>query len=177
MPETKIVPVDEIRSRIRIIRGCRVLIDSDLADFYGIPTHRFNESVKRNASRFPSDFMFQINREELVHLISQSAISTAGHGGRRNLPYAFTEHGSIMAAMVLHSPRAVHMNLFVVRAFVALRQLALDQKALSEKLVELDQRVGAHDEQLAEIIEAIRQLAIPPGVEHDRKIGFHLGNR
>jgi hypothetical protein len=177
MSETKIIPVDEIRSRILVVRGCRVPLDSDLASFYGIPTHRFNKAVKRNASRFPTDFMFQINREELVHLISQYAISSTGHGGRRKLPYAFTEHGSIMAAMVLNSPRAVQMSLYVIRAFVALRQIVQDQKALSAKLAELDQRVGAHDEQLVEIIEAIRQLAAPPGVEHDRKIGFHPGNR
>ncbi len=177
MPPSDIIPLDQIQSRILILRGNRVLLDSDLARFYDVSTSRFNEAIKRNTKRFPGDFCFQLTPEELNALISQFAISSPGHGGVRKMPWAFTEHGALMAATVLNSLRAVQMSLVVIRAFVELRRMALDQKALAEKLAELDDRVGAHDEQLSAIIEAIRQLAAPPGPEHDRKIGFHPGNR
>jgi len=106
--------VDQIGSLIRTIRGQKVILDYDLAHIFGVPTHRFNEAVKRNRDRFPDDFLFQLTREEHANLISQIAISSL-HGGRRKLPYAFTENGSIMAANVLNSPQAVRMSVFVVR--------------------------------------------------------------
>ncbi len=177
MPPSNLIPLDQIQTRILIIRGCRVLLDSDLASFYGVQTFRLNEAVKRNANRFPCDFLFQLTSEEVASNSSQFAMSARRHRGRIYRPFAFTEHGALMAATVLNSPRAVQMSLVVIRAFAALRKLVLDHKALAEKLAELDSRVGIHDEQLTEIIEAIRQLAAPADPEHDRKIGFHRGNR
>ena len=177
MPKTESFQPDQIQNRILTVRGQRVLLDMDLAAFYGVQTFRFNEAVKRNAARFPNDLRFQLTREEFTSNSSQFAISSKRHRGAAYLPWAFTEHGALMAATVLNSPQAVQMSLVVIRAFVGLRRLVLDQKALVEKLAELDARVGVHDEQLTTIIEAIRQLAAPLGPEHDRKIGFHPGNR
>jgi hypothetical protein len=166
------VPIDQIQTRIIVLRGHRILLDADLAAFYGVSTRVLNQAVRRNADRFPSDFRFQLTDEEVANLKSQFVTSSLGHGGRRKLPFAFTEHGALMAATVVNSSRAVQMSLVVMRAFVALRRLILDHKALASKLEELDARVGAHDEQLAAIIEAIRQLAAPGGPAHGRKIGF-----
>jgi|ERR1039458_6215152 hypothetical protein len=173
----EIIPADQIQNRILVLRGHRVLLDEDLAAFYGVPTKALNQAVKRNENRFPSDFRFQLTHEEVGRLKSQFVTSNVGRGGRRKLPSAYTEHGALMAATVLNSARAVQMSLIVIRAFVALRRMVLDQKALTEKVEELDARMGAHDEQLGQIIEAIRQIIAPPGPEHDRKIGFHTGNR
>lgn len=179
MPRTFIIPVDEIKSHILELRGHRVLLDMHLATFYEIPTYRFNEAVSRNLERFPSDFRFQLTNEEFASLKSQIAMSNQGRGGRRTLPWAFTEHGALMAANILHSSRAVQMSLYVIRAFIALRKLALepDQNAFAAKLAELDVRVGQHDEEIAQIMTALRQLLAPSGPEHDRKIGYHSGNR
>jgi len=177
MTKAQVIALDEIQSRILVLRGQRVLLDSDLAHFYGVPTHRLNEAVKRNADRFPSDFRFHLIPEEVTPLISQIAISKPGRGGLRKMPWAFTEHGALMAANVLNSPHAVQMSIVVVRAFFALRRMILDHKALSSKLAELDARIGAHDEQLVEIIEAIRRLTTPDGPIHGRKIGFNPGNQ
>ena len=107
MPHSDLIPLDRIQTHILVIRGCRVLLDSDLASFYGVQTSRLNEAVKRNANRFPSDFRFQLTPEEVSHLISQFAISNPRRGGLRKMPFAFTEHGALMAATVLNSPRAV----------------------------------------------------------------------
>ncbi len=156
MTKDEIIPPDQIQTRILVLRGQRVLLDLDLARFYGVPTKRFNEAVKRNANRFPGDFCFQLTSEEVANLRSQFATSSLGHGGHRYHPFAFTEHGALMAANVLNSPHAVQMSIIVVRAFFALRRMILDHKALSSKLAELDASIGAHDEQLAEIVEAKR---------------------
>lgn len=166
------IPIDQIQTRIVVLRGHRILLDADLAAFYGVPTRALNQAVKRNADRFPSDFRFQVTDEEFANLKSQFVTSSPGYGGRRKLPFAFTEHGALMVATVVNSARAVQMSLVVMRAFVALRRLILDQEALAGKLEELDARVGAHDEELAAIVEAIRQLAAPSGPAHGRKIGF-----
>jgi hypothetical protein len=166
------VPIDQIQTRIVVLRGHRVLLDVDLASFYGVNTKALNQAVKRNGDRFPTDFRFQLTDEEFARLRSQFVTSNEGRGGRRYRPFAFTEHGALMAATVVNSARAVQMSLVVMRAFVALRRLILDHKALAGKLAELDARVGAHDEQLAAIVEAIRQLAAPSGPAHGRKIGF-----
>lgn len=177
MPKSESIPLDQIHTRIVILRGHRVLLDEDLAAFYGVPTKVLNQAVKRNEYRFPADFRFQLVHKEVVGLKSQFVTSNGGRGGRRKRPFAFTEHGALMAATVLNSRRAVQMSLVVMRAFVALRQMVLDQREFAEKLIELDARVGAHDEQLAAIIEALRQLALPSGPEHNREIGFHAVNR
>lgn len=188
------VPAERIQSRIRVLRGQRVLLDADLAEIYEVPTKRLNEQVKRNIQRFPMDFMFQLTVEEaeLVQrlrsqtatlnadgsLRSQNATSnTQDRGGRRYLPFAFTEHGAVQLSNILRSERAIEMGIAVVRAFVQLRAHMTDHKTLRAKLAELDARVGAHDEQLTAIVEAIRELAVPVEPDTKRKIGYHRGNR
>ncbi|MBU1298905.1 MAG: ORF6N domain-containing protein [Bacteroidetes bacterium] len=173
MKSSSIIPTERIEQRIFFIRDQRVIIDMDLARIFGIPTFRLNEAVKRNRERFPEDFMFQLTREEFTALTSQIAISKKGRGGRRTLPYTFTEHGAIMAANVLNSPRAVQMSVFVVRAFVRLRQVLATHKELAEKLTELERKFSAHDRQIQTIIEAIRQLMTPPE-KPKRQIGFRV---
>ena len=117
----------DITTLILTIRGKRVILDRDLAALYGVPTFRFNEAVKRNRNRFPEDFMFQLTRDEAASLTSQFAMSKSGRGGRRTLPYAFTEHGTVMAANMLRSPKAIQMSVFVVRAFIRMRQMLIEQ--------------------------------------------------
>jgi ORF6N domain len=165
------VPVE---SRILVLRRHKVLLDRDLAALYGVPVKRLNEQVKRNRERFPSDFMFQLTTQEYHALRSQFATSKPGRGGRRFLPYAFTEHGAIMAATVLNSERAIKMSVFVVRAFVRLREALATNRQLASKLDELERRLETHDTRIQELIEAIRELMIPPESPR-RKIGFQLG--
>jgi len=172
---TVLEPVEPL---IREIRGERMLLDSDLARIYGVPTFRLNEAVKRNRERFPADFLFQLTAAEFYDLISQTAISSSGHGGRRKRPWAFTEHGSIMAANVLNSPRAIEMSVHVIRAFVALRREAGRYEALGRKLAELERTQNLHGEDIQMIFTALRQLeettnwAYPEG---RRLIGFRPG--
>jgi len=155
--------------RILEIRGQRVLLDSDLAELYEVDTKRLNEQVKRNADRFPTDFMFLLSADEFANLKSQFA--TSSWGGRRKLPFAFTEHGAIMAASVLNSKRAVEMSVYVVRAFVQLRDLLSSQKVLAEQVAKLERRVSHHDNSLVEIIDALRSLMERPSPAK-RAIGF-----
>ena len=137
---------------------------------------RLNEQVKRNTERFPDDFMFQLTREELNSLRLQFATSKTGQGGRRYLPFAFTEHGAIMAASVLNSDRAVEMSLFVVRAFVRLREMLSSHQELAIKFSELERKLDTHDHAIKEIIDAIRELMQPPGKPH-KQIGFRAESR
>jgi hypothetical protein len=170
-----------ITDRILVVRGQKVMLDADLAALYGVTTKRFNEQVKRNLERFPLEFMFQLTAEEFRSLRSQFATSknetmlsqtaSPGRGGRRHAPYAFTEHGAIMAATILSSPKAVEMSVFVVRAFIELRELLSTHHELATKLAELEQKVSSHDQALAGVIDAIRQLMAPPG-NPKRPIGF-----
>ena len=159
-----------------MLRGQRVMLDADLAALYGVPTGRFNEAVRRNLARFPKDFMFQLTDEEQAALRSQFAISNSGRGGRRYLPYAFTEHGAIMAAMVLNSPRATEVSVYVVRAFVELRDTFVAHKELAKRLDELESRLerklATHEKAIAGILDAIRQLMVPPDSTKKRRIGF-----
>ena len=164
------VPVE---SRILFVREEKVILDSDLAELYGVPVKRLNEQVKRNRERFPSDFMFQLTAREQESLRSQSATSKPGRGGRRYAPYAFTEHGAIMVATVLNSERAVEMSLFVVRAFVRLREVLTAKQQLAMKIDELEQRLDMHDASLQELLDAIREL-MAPDQSSRRKIGFEL---
>ena len=161
----------KITSIIRTIRGQRVILDADLAAIYGASTKRLNEQVRRNSRRFPQDFVFKLNSAEFKILRPQFATSTL-HGGLRYLPYAFTEHGAIMAANVLNSPRAEEMSVFVVRAFVRLRGVLAAHKELADQLAKLEDRVGTHDQQIQAVFEAIRQLMTPPDPPR-RRIGFH----
>ncbi|MDD4309211.1 MAG: ORF6N domain-containing protein [Candidatus Cloacimonetes bacterium] len=153
------------------IRGQKVILDSDLATLYEVETRTLNQAIKRNIDRFPLDFMFQLTNKELTILKSQFVISR--WGGRRKLPYVFTEHGAIMAASVLNSPKAVEMSVYVVRAFVKLRTLALQYKELTDKLSKIEERLGEHDTAIMEIVNAIRQLMEPPKPKK-KEIGFKL---
>lgn len=146
------------------------MLDADLAELYGVETRRLNEQVRRNRERFPEDFMFQLTPEEFTNLKSQFA--TSSWGGRRKLPYAFTEHGAIMAASVLNSPRAIEISIHVVRAFNRLREMISGHKELAQKLNQLERKVGAHDRAIAEIINAIRELMDTPDSKKKRPIGF-----
>jgi phage regulator Rha-like protein len=162
-----------VESRIISLRSHRVILDVDLADLYGVKVKRLNEQVKRNARRFPGDFVMQLTAEETNNLKSQNVISSSSHGGRRTLPYAFTEHGAIMAASILNSERAVEMSIFVVRAFVRMREaLAANQQILA-KLEELENRVESHDANIQGLIDAIREL-MEPLPATGRRIGFAL---
>ena len=160
------VPIDNL---ILEIRGQKVIIDADLARLYEVETKRLNEQVKRNMDRFPEDFMFQLSEEEFLVLKSQFA--TSSWGGRRSLPYVFTEHGAIMAASVLNSPRAVEMSVYVVRAFVSIRTHILQYKELSQKVSELEAKLGKHDENIVSIVNALKLLMEPPKAKK-KEIGF-----
>src|SRR5580704_18831322 len=152
------LPVELVERRIYLIRGQRVMLDSDLAGLYQVPTFRLNEAVKRNQKRFPEDFMFQLTKKEALCLTSQIAMSKNGRGGRRTLPYAFTEHGVAMLSSVLNSERAVQMNIVIVRAFVKLREVLASHKDLAHKIDELERRFAEHDSQLETVFQAIRDL-------------------
>jgi len=160
-----------VEGRILLIRGQKVLLDSDLADLYGVSVKRLNEQVKRNASRFPEDFVFRLTPGESRTLRSQFATSKTGRGGRRYAPFAFTEHGAIMAASVLNSPRAVEMSVFVVRAFVRLREMLATNRQLAEKFGELERRLQTHDLSIHQILATIRRLMQPPAKRRE-SIGF-----
>jgi phage regulator Rha-like protein len=162
-----------VESRILILRRQKVILDSDLAELYGVPVRQLNQQVKRNRERFPSDFMFQLTPKEEEALRSQIVISKKGRGGRRYAPYAFTEHGAIMAATVLNSKQAIEMSVFVVRAFVRMREMLAKNRQLAAKINELDKRLETHDTAIQDIIEAIKELMVPEGPSK-RKIGFQL---
>jgi phage regulator Rha-like protein len=167
---------EHIARDILVLRGQRVIVDSDLAALYGVTTKRFNEQVRRNRERFPEDFMFQLTAQEAAALRSQFATIKTGRGQHRKyLPYAFTEHGAIMAASVLNSPRAVEMSVYVVRAFVRLREMLASNRELARQFAQLearlDKKLADHDEAIAAILSAIRQLMNPPSPRR-RPIGF-----
>jgi len=164
-----LIPVERIARTIVRLRGQNVMRDVDLAALYEVTTKRLNEQVKRNHRRFPRDFMFQLTQTEYADLRSQIATSSpAAHGGRRYLPYVFTEHGAIMAASVLNSPRAVQMSIFVVRAFVGFRQMFQSNAELTKKLDKLETK---YDAQFEVVFQAIRELMTPAAASRKR-IGF-----
>src|SRR5437588_12113511 len=163
------VAAERIEQAILVIRGKRVILDSDLAKLYGVTTARLNQQVRRNTERFPDDFMFELMKEEYDSLMLQFATSKGGRGGRRKLPLVFAEHGAIMAANVLNSERAVRTSVEVVRAFVRLRQILASNAELARKLEELEKK---YDRQFKVIFDAIRQLMTPPEPKR-KQIGFH----
>ena len=174
--QASLAPVEHIARSILLLRAHRVILDRDLAAIYGVTTKRLNEQVKRNAKRFPEDFLFQLTAEEAE--LSRSQFATLKSGRGQNIkyrPYAFTEHGAIMAATVLNSPRAVEMSIYVVRAFVKLREILASNKDLARRLDELEARIEkkltTHDEAIAAMLSAIRQLMNPPQPKR-RGIGF-----
>jgi hypothetical protein len=174
------LPLQAITQRILVIREQKVLLDSDLAILYGVETRRLNEQVRRNRARFPADFIFELNATEFADLKSQFA--TSSWGGRRKLPLAFTEHGAIMAATVLNTPRAVEVSVYVVRAFIQLRELAGSHRELAKRLDDLEQKTEAlalnqdafsrnTRAQLKQVFDALRDLMTPPEPPK-RPIGF-----
>lgn len=166
-----IVPAERIESRILLIRGHKVMLDSDLAALYGVPTKALVQAVSRNKERFPADFMFQLSPQEFKILRSRTVTSNAGRGGRRYAPYAFTEQGVAMLSSVLRSKRAILVNIQIMRAFVKLRKMLATRRALAHKLDELEKRIEGHDEEITAIFEAIRKLMEPPEKPSSR-IGF-----
>jgi hypothetical protein len=171
MPDQHVVPLERVERSILILRGHRVILDSDLAALYGVETRRLNEQVRRNEARFPEDFAFQLTPEEFDNLKSQFATSSGHWGGRRKLPFAFTEHGALMAASVLNSPKAVEMSILVVRAFVRLRQILASNRQLAAKLNELEQKIAAHDKNIVALFQTVRSLMAVPE-KPKRRIGF-----
>ncbi|HYW42376.1 MAG TPA: ORF6N domain-containing protein [Bryobacteraceae bacterium] len=176
------VPGELVERRIYLIRGQKVMLDSDLAELYQVATKRLNEAVRRNINRFPEDFMFQLSEEEGDSLRSQIATSNAltsqtamskpgGRGGRRTLPYAFTEHGVAMLSSVLNSERAVQMNIIIIRAFVRMRELLASHKSLADKIEKLEQTQTRQGSILGAVVQDIQKLKNPPVT---RAIGFRI---
>jgi len=196
MNEATLIPAERIERRILLLRGHKVILDSDLAELYGVATRTLNQAVQRNLERFPDDFMFQLSTQESELILrsqivisndessgnssknkgslrSQTVISKAGKGGRRYLPYAFTEQGVAMLSSVLRSPRAVQVNIAIMRTFVQLRQMLASNAGLARKLEELETN---YDEQFKVVFDAIRELMAEPEPlkpKHGREIGFH----
>jgi hypothetical protein len=170
----EIIPIQLIAERILLVRGEKVLLDRDLAALYGVETRTLNQAVKRNASRFPGDFMFVLSRDEIGR-ISQSVTSSANLKFSKQVR-AFTEQGVAMLSSVLNSERAVKVNIAIMRAFVKLRETLETNRELARKFAELENRVGKHDDEIAAIIDAIRQLMAPPEKPR-REIGFHVRDK
>jgi hypothetical protein len=168
------VPVEVVAHRILLIRGEKVMLDADLAELYGVPTKALNQAVKRNIDRFPSDFMFQLSKSEKDKVVT-SCDHLASLKFSRTLPFAFTEHGALMLGNVLKSDRAIEASLLVVRTFVQLRQMLSTHKELAAKLEALERKIGSHDQAIAGLIDAIRQL-MAPTESGTRQIGFITGD-
>jgi phage regulator Rha-like protein len=170
-PSVVTLPVERIEQKILLIRDQKVMLDSDLAELYGVETKVLNQAVRRNLRRFPVDFMFRINQEEFDILRSQFV--TSSWGGRRTKPYAFTEQGVAMLSSVLKSARAVEVNIQIMRTFVKLREILSTHKDLARKLAELEKQYAEHDRKFQLVFDAIRKLMEPPPTPKKRRIGFH----
>jgi hypothetical protein len=170
VPKSSLVPIEKVERAILVIRGQKVMLDADLARLYGVSTKRLNEQVRRNRDRFPPDFMFQLTRKEKAEVVAN-----CDHLRRLKfspvLPRAFTEHGAIMVASILNTPRAIEVSVYVVRAFIKLREMLPAHHELARKIEELERRLGSHDEQIQTLFEAIRQLMVPVEPRR-RRIGF-----
>ncbi|HSY92004.1 MAG TPA: ORF6N domain-containing protein [Candidatus Binatus sp.] len=171
MAKTAIAMERKVDSKIFVLRGQRVILDTDLAELYGVQVRHLNQQAKRNAERFPLAFRFQLSEHEFKILKSQNVISSEGHGGTRYRPYVFTEHGTIMAATVLNSKRAIEMSVFVVLAFVRMRRAIAGNRQILTKLAELEGRLEGHDTDIRELMEAIVELMSPAEATRTR-IGF-----
>lgn len=176
MPSAAVAPIGEIERAILLVRGEKVILDADLGELYGVDTKALNQAVKRNIERFPEDFMFRLTKTE-----KSEVVTNCDHLDRLKfspaLPYAFTEHGATMAATVLNSPRAVRVSVFVVRAFVQLRAMLVQNKQLAAKLVDLERKVGDHDQRIVALIQAIRELMAPPPEPPRKPIGLQSEKR
>ncbi|HEX4425528.1 MAG TPA: ORF6N domain-containing protein [Terriglobales bacterium] len=173
MSKRAVVLAKQVASKILILGGQKVILDTDLADLYNVEPRHLNQQVKRNIKRFPVEFRFQISKQESRILRSQNVISSGGHGGRRYLPFVFPEHGAIMAATVLNSERAIEMSIFVVLAFVRMRQTIAANRQIMSKLAKIESRLENHDVDIQDLIGAVRELMTPPPPNR-RSIGFLL---
>ncbi len=171
-PAKDVVTAERIEKAIHVVRGQRVMLDSDLAALYGVTTRRLNEQVSRNRERFPEDFAFQLTQQELTSLMSQFATSKTGRGGRRKRPWVFTEQGIAMLSSVLRSATAIRVNVEIMRTFVRIRRLMATPGELAEQLMKLAETVHFHDEQIQAIAEVLQQMIREPE-SPKRKIGFH----
>jgi len=168
-----LIPYKKIETKIFFIRGKKVMVDSDLAEMYGVETRKLIQAVKRNPIRFPQDFMFQLNETEYALLRSQIVISKKGKGGRRYMPFVFTEPGVAMLSSVLNSEIAIKVNIEIIRTFIRLRELFQTNKEFACKLNELESKVSSHDKEIKSIFSAIRQL-MKDESKPKRKIGFYI---
>jgi len=174
MEETLLIPEEAIASQIYLIRGERVMLDKHLAKIYKVQTYRLNEAVKRNLKRFPQDFMFQLTKEEWENLTSQFAMSRSW-GGRRTLPYVFTEHGVLMLSSVLNSERAIAVNIRIMRVFVRMNRLLMNDRQLFLRMELMEGRQDQHDAALEQLFEAVKQLMETP-VEERKRLGYRGGD-
>jgi hypothetical protein len=173
MAQGSLVPVERIEKSILLIRGQKVLLDRDLAELYGVTTFNLNKAVKRNLDSFPEDFMFRLSKQEAESLRFQTGMSKpSGRGGRRYLPYVFTEQGVAMLSSVLRSSRAIQVNIAIMRAFVRLRELLATDKDLARKLEQVEHKLGEHDKKFQVVFEVIRQLTQPPPEKPKGHFGF-----
>ena len=175
----ELIPIERIENRIYLIRGQKVIIDCDLAELYKVTTKRLNEQVKRNMSRFPADFMFQLTAEEFINLRGQlysanlrSQFATSKHGGRRYFPFVFTEQGIAMLSSVLNSERAIQVNILIMRAFVKLRQLLSTHKDLARKVEELEKKYSKHEIEISAVFKLLKKLMEPKPEAPRKRIGF-----
>jgi len=169
------VSVQFVERRIYLIRGNKVMIDVDLAELYGVSTRRLNEQVRRNQKRFPPDFMFQLTKAETENLRSQFATSNSKHGGRRSLPYVFTEHGVAMLSSVLNSERAIEVNITIIRAFIGLRQLLDSNEELNRKFDAVIRKISTHDKYFKVVFNELKRLTEEPDPPR-KSIGFKANN-
>jgi hypothetical protein len=168
--ETALAPLERIERVILTLRGRRIILDTDLAELYEVPTKAFNQAVKRNRNRFPLDFVFQLSREEKTEVVTDcDRLSRLKFSAAP--PFAFTEHGAIMAATILHSPRAVEVSIYVVRAFIRMREVMAADRLLARKLEERESPVAGHDRAIRDFVEAIRTL-LAPNTPKRRPMGF-----
>jgi len=170
------MPAELVERKIHLIRGQKVMLDSDLADLYQVPTKALNQSVRRNLDRFPEDFMFRLTEAEANSLRSQFVTSNAGRGGRRYLPYAFTEHGVAMLSSVLSSKRAVQMNIVIIRAFVRLREILASNRELARRLDQVEDSLKRHGSVIGVVVDEIKKLKQPPATTK-RRIGFMIDSK
>ncbi len=177
--QTSLIPQEAIQNKIFVLRGKKVMLDKDLAMLYGVPTKRFNEQVKRNIKRFPDEFMFQLTKEEANFLRSQ--IATSSWGGRRYLPYAFTEHGVAMLSSILNSEKAIQINISIIKAFVKMREMLASYQELQQRIEDMEDKVGEKFkttnllfEEVFKEIKIVKRLLAPPNPPKKDEIGFKL---
>lgn len=174
---SKSTAIETIKDRLIVLRGESIILDSDLAEIYGTSTSALNQAVSRNSDRFPGDFAYHLSSQEFADLKSQNVISSSGHGGRRKPPRAFTEHGALMASTILRTSEAAAMSVFVIRAFVAMREELASNRTILKRLAEIDRDVLIHDQALRDIYDKLLPLLAPPTDPPKRKIGFLAGDK